>query len=264
VTLWLALLFLFSSSALGASVGLPVRLAQVLPGSELEVKPLTDRRTPIVLRIVAAEPMGDGFRYDFEYYGLAPGSFDLRAYLQRKDRTSMAGLPPLRVTIESVLPPGQVKPNDLELRGSPWLGGYRLLVILGAVLWLLGLLAVLFVGRRRRKQEQARARPRTLADHLRPLVEGAMSGTLAHDQLAELERSLILCWTRRLHLAATKPAAALPLLRAHPEAGPLLMQLESWLHRPGTKGTIDVEALLAPYQHLPPDALPAAPEKQTA
>jgi hypothetical protein len=243
---------------------LPVRLSQVLPGSELEVKPLLDRRTPIVLRIIAAEPMGDGYRYDFEYYGLAPGSFDLRAYLQRKDRTSTAGLPPMRVTIESVLPPGQVKPNDLVLRGSPWLGGYHLAMIAGGILWLLGLVAILFVGRRRRKQKRARARRRTLADHLRPLVEGAVSGKLSHEQLAELERSLILCWSRRLHLAATKPAAALPLLRAHPEAGPLLQQLEIWLHRPGSKGSIDVDTLLAPYQHLPPDALPATPEKRTA
>jgi hypothetical protein len=248
-------LLIFSSSAPAASVGLPVRLTQVLPGSELEVKPLVDRRTPVVLRIITTEPVGDGYRYDFEYYGLEPGSFDLRAYLQRKDRSSTAGLPPMRVTVESVLPPGKVKPNDLTLKGSPWLGGYRLLLIAGGVLWLLGLAAVLFVGRRRRKKEAAQAKPRTLADHLRPLVEGAVNGRLVHAQLAELERSLILYWTRKLHLAACKPAAALPLLRGHHDAGPLLHQLETWLHRPGSKAKMDVDALLAPYRALPPDAL---------
>ena len=63
--------------------------ADVLPGSELEVKPIGER-TPIVLRIVRVFPHGTAFRYDLEYYGLEPGSFDLKDYLQRKDRSSTA------------------------------------------------------------------------------------------------------------------------------------------------------------------------------
>jgi hypothetical protein len=253
----------FLSSLAANTVGLPVRLTQVLPGSELEVKPLVDRRSPIVLRIVSSEEMGDGYRYEFEYYGLEPGKFDLRDYLQRKDR-SAANLPPIRVTIGSVLPPGQVRPHDLEAKGSPWLGGYRLLIIIGATLWFVILLAALFVGRRKLKQKQASKKPLTLADRLRPLVEDAVAGRRDTVRLAELERTLILYWTRRLHLDASKPANALTCLRGDPEAGPLLHQLEIWLHRPGNSGKIDVSALLAPYQKLPPDALPVTPEKQPA
>ena len=59
-------------------------------------KPLDDRRAPVVLRIVDVYPHGTAFRYDLEYYGLEPGTFDLRDYLRRKDGSSTADLPPIR------------------------------------------------------------------------------------------------------------------------------------------------------------------------
>src|SRR5438876_7853227 len=73
------------------TVGMPARIEQlVLPGSELEVKPLEDRRQPVVLRIVTSYPHGTAFRYDLVYYSLEPGEFDLRDYLRRKDGSSSA------------------------------------------------------------------------------------------------------------------------------------------------------------------------------
>ena len=41
----------------------------------------------------------------------------------------------------------------------------------------------------------------------------------------------------------------------HPEAGPLLQQLESWLHRPGPADRVDVAGLLKPYQDVPAEAV---------
>ena len=55
-------------------------------------------------------------------------------------------------------------------------------------------------------------------------------------QLAELERTLLVYWERRLNLRDRKPAEAIAELRRHPEAGPLFQQLEAWLHRPGSAG----------------------------
>src|SRR5262249_46015932 len=134
------------------TVGFAGRLRDVvLPGSELEPKPLVDRKTPVVLRVLRAEPVLDGFRYDLEYIGLEPGSFDLRDYLRRKDGSPTNTLPEVRVTVASVLPPGQVLLNPLEGRATPRPGGYRLALAIGGVAWALGLLAILFVGRRRRK-----------------------------------------------------------------------------------------------------------------
>jgi hypothetical protein len=87
------------------------------------------------------------------------------------------------------------------------------------------------------------------------LVEGALAGQLSQPQLARLERTLLAFWRRRLGLEKADPAEAITTLRAHPEAGPLLEQLEVWLHRPGSRDRVDPARLLAPYQHLPPDAL---------
>ncbi len=236
---------------------MPARIEQlVLPGTELEAKP-ADRKAPLVVRIVRVAPHGTALRYDLEYYGLEKGKFDLRDYLRRKDRSSAADLPPIPVTIESVLPPGQVLPNVLEPKGTPRPGGYWLLLSAAGVLWVLVLFAILRVGRRRAEAARVSARPLTLADRLRPLVEGAVAGRLDPGRLAELERALIVYWSRRLNLLDRKPAEALAVLRGHPEAGPLLAQLEIWLHRPPPHATIDVAALLEPYRAVPADGLAA-------
>jgi hypothetical protein len=239
------------------TVGVTARIdGLVLPGTELEAKPVTDRKQPVVVRVVRVWPHGTAFRYDLEYYGLEAGKFDLTKYLRRQDGSAAADLPAVLVEVRSVLPPGQVLPHDPQPQAAPQLGGYWLFLTLAAGAWVLGLLAILFVGRRRRAEAARDAgRPRTLADHLRPLVEGAVAGRLKPAQLAELERSLLLFWQRRLDLGDRKPAEAIAELRRHPEAGPLFQQLEAWLHRPGAAGGVDVAGLLRPYQDIPADAV---------
>lgn len=239
------------------TVGMPGRIEQlILPGSELEVKPLDDPRAPVVVRIESAYRHGTAYRYDLVYYALEPGKYDLRDYLRRKDGSSTGDLPPLPVEVSAVLPPGQVLPNPLQAKGTPWLGGYRLALGIGGFLWVAGLLAILLVGRRRKRGAEATdARPLTVADRLRPLVEKAIAGKLTQQQLAELERTLLAFWRRRLGLEDQKPAEAIAILRAHPEAGPLLEQLEAWLHKPGTSGSVDVAALLLPYHDFPDEEI---------
>ncbi len=239
------------------TVGMAATIEQlVLPGSELVAKPITDRQTPLVLRVVKAYPHGDSFRYDLEYYGLEPGDFDLRDALQRKDESSMDDVPPIKVTINPVLPPGQAEPNELLRKTARDLGGYRMAWIAGGVLWVIGLFALIFVGRRKRQASEAvRAKPKSLAERLRPSIEQAIAGELPPDQLAELERMLIAFWRKRLNLDQTDASEAIATLREHEEAGDLLRQLEHWLHRPPGGESIDVPRLLEPYQDLPPDAL---------
>src|SRR4051794_25995117 len=87
------------------TVGMPARIDQVvLPGPELEARPLDDPRGPVVLRVVDTYPHGTAFRYDLVYYALEPGTFDLKDYLRRKDGSSTAGLPSLKVTVDPLLP----------------------------------------------------------------------------------------------------------------------------------------------------------------
>lgn len=250
-----------------APVGLPARIDQlVLPGGELETRALLST-TPLVLRIAAVYPHGDAFRYDLVYYGLEPGDYDLRNYLARRDGASLADLPELRVTIESVLPAGQITPHPLPPGPTPRVGGYRTALISLGALWSLGLLALLFRRRARNAGHQGRgeAAAVTLADRLRPLVERAMAGTLSRREQADLEFSLVAYWRRRLGLAHTGARDALATLHAHPEAGPLLRSLEAWLHHPTPPRDLDLTALLAPYRELPQDALdPSEPERSAA
>lgn len=241
------------------SVGMSGRIEQiVLPGSELEAVPNEDRKSPLVLRVAATYPHGSAFRYDLEFYGLEPGDYDLKHFLRRKDGSSTADLPPLPVKVLPLLPPGQVLPNALEIRKGPFLGGYGTLVLVAATVWGLGLIAIVYFGflrRTRAGRGAGQAKPVSLADRLRPLVEGAMAGKLSQTELARLERTLLAFWRKRLGLDGADPALAMETLRSHAEAGPLLEQLEIWLHRPGSAGSVDVVRLLEPYQHLPPDAL---------
>jgi hypothetical protein len=240
------------------TVGMPAKIEQlVLPGTELEAKPIEDRRTPVVLRIVNSYAHGSAFRYDIVYYGLEPGEFDLKDSVRRKDGSPITDLPSIPVKIEPVLPPGQIEPHRLALAPSPYLGGYRLLLIAGALVWTAGLVAILLAGRRKRDQAiLAAIKPVTLADRLKPLVEKALAGTLNQGQHAELERLLIGYWRKRLKLERCAPAEFMPLLRDHDEAGPLFLRLEDWLHRPaGTAEPVDLSALLEPYQSVAADSL---------
>ncbi|MBM3989901.1 MAG: hypothetical protein FJ298_02725 [Planctomycetes bacterium] len=248
-----------SPSGNAPSVGMPARWNDVvLSGSEL-VAVSADRSAPLALRIVAARAHGDAFRYDFEYWGLEPGAHDLRTLLQRRDGSSCAELPELRVEIQSVLAThGAALPNAPRPSELPSLGGYDTLLVTGAVVWVAGLVALLVAGRRRRAAELASApRVRSLAERLQPLVERALRGELAREERAQLELSLVALWRRRLGLEAARPADVLVQLRAHPEAGPLLCKLEEWLHRPDARGAAEIPALLAPYRGLREDELDA-------
>jgi hypothetical protein len=240
-------------AALTLGLGASGQLRQVvLPGPELAVAPL-DRDAPLVLRVVSASPHGTAHRYDVECYGLEAGRYDLTSLLVRaSDGGPAAGLPPLWVEIVDILPPGQVEPLALEAGELPRLGGYRLALVLGAVLWVAGLIGLLLRGRHPRVDAHAAERTRPgLATQLRPLVEAARRGDLEASGQAQLERLLLAAWRRRLGLVDLPPLEALRRLRRHSEAGQLLRQLEAWLHQPPGRGEpVDVEALLAPYADL--------------
>ncbi|MBK7644581.1 MAG: hypothetical protein IPJ19_16305 [Planctomycetes bacterium] len=246
----LLLALLLQTAPPQTNIGVPGRIMQlVLPGTELEPLPL-DVNSPIVLRVLATWPHGTELRYDLEYYGLEAGSFDLAKYLKHKDGTPVEGLPPIPVEVSSLLPEGQVQPNALEPTALPRLGGYQKTLIGLGIAWVLGLAAILLVGRRRSHVERDRVRPRTLAEELRPLVQAALEGRLARSDRARLELRLVEYWRRKLALQ-DKPAQEMIMqLRAHPEAGALLRSLEEWLHRPDPPQDVDLARLLAPYEKV--------------
>jgi hypothetical protein len=221
----------------------------ILPGPELEVRPLEDPQAPFVLRIVNVYPHGTAFRYDFAYYALEPRTYELTQYLRRKDGSPMAKLPAVPVEVKGLLGPGLVHPHALEPKAASWFAGYQVLLLTAGVVWVIGVVLILFWGRRRKRAAVAEAGgAANLAERLRPLVVRAMTGMLTPRQRAELERTLLAYWRQRLGLEHETAPAALDKLRKHPEAGVLLNQLEVWLHRPGTANQVDLGKLLWPYQ----------------
>ncbi|MEZ6065122.1 MAG: hypothetical protein R3B90_05325 [Planctomycetaceae bacterium] len=97
--------------------------------------------------------------------------------------------------------------------------------------------------------------PVSLADRLRPLVQDAIAGRASTEQLAQLERSLVSFWRTRRGLNDVPVNRAITELRADPQAGPLITQLEQWLHRPASGEAVDVAQLLQPYRSIDADAL---------
>ena len=128
--------------------------------------------------------------------------------------------------------------------------GYRKLIIIGAIVWLIGLAVLGLTRRSKRTEPTATVRPVTLADQLRPLAEKAIAGTLTTTERAALERSLMSYWQQKLDVNTLPPGEALSVIRHDPTAGPLFLRLERWLHRPGPHEMDDLETWLEPYTHI--------------
>ena len=236
-----------------ASVGMRAYVEQlVLEGSELVPAPSTPK-SPVVVRVVKTWPHGEHLRYDLEWVGFEEGSFDLVKFLVRKDSSEVGSLPEVKVDVLSVLPEGDFEPSDLKLGKTARLDGYSTLQVVAGVFWLLGLLAILFVGSKRAQKAAPPAPKPTLADRLRPLVEEVASGKADTAKKAELERLLVAFWRARLDLGSSRALDAIVAIRNHPEAGALLRQVEAWLHAPEPPKTFDVAALLQPYRSVTAD-----------
>jgi len=235
-----------------ARVGQPLTLTNIyIPGGAVEPKPRRDRTPPLVVRLLETKPAKDGHRYDFEITGLDPGTHDLADFLTAVNPAEVPDMPGLLLEITSGLPEGIVLPAELPPAEMPALGGYKNKMIAAAVVWVAGFIA-LVVWIRRKKTEAVISSEHmpTLAERLQPLLERAASGNLDDTGRASLERLVIGRWREKLpEISALPPAEAMVKLRAHPEASPLILQLERWLHaREGNVSTADLEALLAPYR----------------
>ena len=243
------------------TVGMRVELKEfVIPGSAVQAKPVADPgRADALVRIKHEYTHGTGFRYDIEIMPFIEGELDLRDYLERKDGSSMDDVPAMPIQVEATLAADELLPSELEVPQPDSVGGYKRLLIAAAILWGLGLLAILLLGHGRRDDDQDESGDKvvTLADRLRPLVEDARKSELSNERRAELERVLMAHWRKRRGLESAPAAEAVMQLRRDDEAGPLFRQLEDWLHRPaGAAGDseVDVDKLLAPYENVSADA----------
>ena len=234
----------------------------IIAGPELIGKPIEDA-DPMIVRITDKIVHGDGFRYRIEYQAMEPGSFDLMKFLIRKDGEPLDDLKDaaaITVEIQSLLPPGQIKPNELQPGWIPRMGGYRILMSIFAVLWGLGLLALIFLGHKKKQAAAASAAPTSLAQLLKQRIETARQNKAGSKELAELERMLTAFWQKKLKLESESPHQAIAAIRQHPQSADLMKQIEAWIHRPDNHDgsnpqKVDWQTLLEPYADLPADAL---------
>lgn len=241
------------------TVGTTTELTDViLPGPKLIGKPIDDV-DPVVVRVTDAIAHGDGFRYRIEYQGMEPGNFDLTKFLVLRNGQAAAELPSIPVQIRSLLPPGQIKPNELTEGWLPQMGGYKILMLVAAVLWTLGLLGLIFLGRKRAVEQKDDVVPTTLAGMLKQRIQKACDNEADSKDLAELERMLVAFWQKKLNLEADSPHQAMVKIRQHPDSSPLMTKIESWIHQPQNNNAgdqeVDWETLLEPYRSLPADSL---------
>ena len=245
---------------------MPAKIEQlVLPGPELEVKPLEDRRAPVVVRIIErlSARLGVSLRPGL----LRPGAGRVRpeelpaaqgrladwATCRRsRSRSSRCCRPArssrTRAGAGAVAVAGRLSPAPGLRRARSGCAGWRRSCLLG----------------RRKQAAGARpqaSRPSTLADRLRPLVDAAVAGTLSEGQHAELERLLIGYWRKRLKLEQASPAEAIDRDARSRRGRRPAAQLEDWLHRPGARAEAGRRRRPArPYQELPaenPEMRPA-------
>ena len=236
------------------SVGVAAKINSViLPGSELEGKPLIDD-APMVVQVEDVFAHGDSFRYDLRYQGFEPGEFDLSKWLVRKDGSSTDDLPTVSVTVRSLLPPGQKLPNEIKAGKLPFVGGYQTLVIIAAGAWFAVLFGLIFAGRSWKKKQTAQEQTISLADLLKDRLQAA-GNDMDSKQYAELERVLFSMWRRRLGLENMPAAQAIQTIRSDKNAGPLMRQLETWIHSPNRDPNQNLASLLQPYQNIPASEL---------
>ena len=234
------------------TVGYPAQVQSIaIDGPKLIVKPIEKREQAFILRIVDSFVHGDGFRYDFEYYAFEPGQYNLADYLQLADGSIPAELPNLTVEVTNIKPADEAPiPNPLVQRKLGFRTFYLSVALIGSILWLIGLLAILFWGRGKTKRNIRTKKQKTVADRLRPLVDKAARGDLDTREQAELERVIDSFWRKKLRIEHLPAKKFRETLRSHPEASKLLSKLDVWLHRPRQNGDSDVSSLLEPFQQL--------------
>ncbi len=251
-----------AASAPHGPVGRPIRLeARVLPGTRLEPCPDPDRTAALVVRIIDTAPHGDLLRYEIEVTGLEPGTHDLRDHLMRVDGTATTDLPALPVTVESVLAAGTPRVSDPIRVPVSGLGGYAVTATLVVAAWFAGLLALVWLLRRRRRPANGTAPEATPTDRLAALVATAARRPLAPTEQAEAERLVYDAWRRELALVDADPRDLVAGLRRDPRAARAIDLLTAWLHAPaGAASSVaptDFAAFVADL--VPGDA--SAPER---
>lgn len=224
------------------------------------IRPRSDLNldSPILVRISGERILENGgIEYDLEYIGSHAGTFDLRDVLEGADGAKLSRESVPEITVEIVSHLGTDSETDVFVVSSPGTeltGGYRIGLIVIAVVWLL-IPIVAIVRRMRTKPEVVveEAPEPTLADQLKPLVVSASKRELSIAERGRLELLLYAYWAQKLDLNQADRPSAIASLRRNPTAGMLLRAIEGWLHGRDTVAVAssEINKLLDPYRAVP-------------
>ena len=162
-------------------MGIEGRVEAVLPRPDYRPRPLDDR-TELILRVENIEPLTNGqYRYYLYSMGLEPGSYHLAEFLIRPDGSRPDELAEQTIQVRGLLPDehdGRL--NAYVPRLFPFIGGYRAMLVVLGTLWVGGMVAYLYLTRRKPALAAPvlEASPPSLAERLQPLVEAAATGRL--------------------------------------------------------------------------------------
>ena len=249
--LFLLLATLSSSAQTKAPLGFPTKVTDLyIPGSKIEIIPRTNNESSLVIRMLEIKPAADGFRYDLEIYALDPGTHRIADFLRYADDRTPVKNVDATFEVTTIHPLDTLpKPSDPEPVEPAKLGGYKTVIILLGILWALVFLAILFYRKKQVADFVAENPPPTLHEKLQVLVSAASQGELTDQEQANLERLILGHWKRKIpEIGSLLPARALVELRNHPEASPLILKLEEWLHAPNPDlSREEILPLLRPY-----------------
>jgi hypothetical protein len=238
-----------SPNVIKPKVGMPVVIKDlILPGTELEATSQTDDLAPVVLRVINVFPHGTQFRYELEYYGMVPGTFDLKNFLQRKDASTTADLPAIPVEIISVSAPGQLIPRDPSTKRTAWFHYYQLILCAAIILWTITFWSILKIGRRKKAAQELPPEFPSSIDHLTHYAQQMEKHDLNAQERAEVERLVYAAWREKLGLQETHSNTAVMELKQNAVAGHAIRKLEAWLHAPQTT-PIDLNQIIAELYH---------------
>ncbi|MFO0826811.1 MAG: hypothetical protein U0572_01570 [Phycisphaerales bacterium] len=248
-----------------AARGIAGTLTFTHAGQTIRARANQSLMSPVLVRVAG----GAAGEYRVSFLGTVAGEFDLRDYLEYDDGRPLADVPPLRVRVDSKLPPQYG--TDLFTFDHPnfaLTSHYRTIAATIAVAWALVPLVVLTRRALRRAPPAPHVDvppPPTIADQLRPLVQSAMAGSLSIADRGRLELLLYRFWRDALELGGLTPAESIGHMRHDPRAGRLIVAVERWLHSgadSSPRPDDDIAELLAPYMTAP--AIELAPELKEA
>lgn len=252
-----------ASRVLNVPLGVEQAAIVTYSGSPIKV-PAYQWGVAVSVRIAKVTPSGEASIYDVRYIVNRAGTFDLKDYLSGEDGASLAGLPSFKFQGDPKLSKQlEARIQETEQMSVDVGVHYHATLAALAVAWILCLLPLIFAGRTRKQAPEVAVLPQeTFTQFLQGCVLEIEAGTLDTEGMAKLEMQLLEHWRGQLALDRAPMTGLLWAIDRDPAAGPVLRQLQDWLHNPSSKTSpLSVATALKPYasDETPPRAVASHP-----